>query len=381
MCGIFGYFGKIKDGKEAEVKNLMDALGVYSQRRGLDGSGYFLSTGSIDYNEKKALPWAYFRTSFMEEIITSARVFIAHVRAGSFGGVNDDACHPFVGDRYAMVHNGTSFESLGMAYDESIQLEFGTDSEAIHKLMEKKGADENLFAKLSCYSIVYFDKQTGNIHFVRDSERVMAIFDLRETHGIRVFASEKTIVKKALKFVGIKENVKSFFTVNNKMYTGSLDGEVNSADEFDADLYKIDLRGNEYPAYPLLDSKATVSEEMASALRKFKKKKPFQMDRPVRLEAMKDLLWDLAEASGVMNAPELIDLGEEAESNGHADIVNNCISMSGNLSIITLLHEFGHLLYGSSEKRAVYFSVNLFRKVFTKQFSALKAEGHKLVRA
>jgi len=385
MCGIFGFFGKVKEGKGAEVKCLLDALGVYSQRRGMDGSGYFLLTGRDFVDKKNALPWAYFRTTFMEDVsvdnISAARVFIGHVRAGSFGGVNDDACHPFVGNRYAMVHNGTSFEALGMANDAGIQLEYGTDSEAIHKLMEMNGADESLFSKLSCYSIVFFDKDTGKIHFVRDHERMMAIFDLRETHGIRVFASEKRIVKKALEYVGIEVKPGSFFTVAHKMYTGDLDGEVESDEEFEDDRYQIDLNGEGYPAYPLLDSKAKVSKDMAIALMKFKKKKPFQMDRPVRLEAMKELLGDLATGSGIMtSAPELVDLGEDQTSNGGADRLNNKIYLSGNLSIITLLHEFGHLLYGSSERRAVYFSVNLFRKVFTKQFSGLRTEGHKLVR-
>jgi len=385
MCGIFGVFGKPKRGKEEEVKELMDALGVYSQRRGMDGSGYFFSLNDNFYYSKKALPWAYFRDvleAITPDMIGKSKAFIGHVRAGSFGGVNDDACHPFVGERYAMVHNGTSFEALGMAHDAGIELEFGTDSEAVHKLMEKNGADESLFAKLSCYSIVYFDKQTGNIYFVRDDERMMAIFDLRESHGVRVFASEKRIVKKALAHVGIEIDTEPFFTVAHKLYVGTYDGEVNSSDEFEPDRYQIDLNGDAYPAYPLLDSKAKVNKDMEDALRRFKKQKPFRMDRAERFEAMKVLLADLAYATGVMtSAPTLIDLGEEAESNGGADPRSNTIVLSGNLSIITLLHEFGHLLYGTSERRAVYFSVNLFRKVFAKQFSALKAHKHMLVKA
>lgn len=393
MCGIYGYFGKVIDGKEEEVSKLIDAMGVYSQRRGLDGSGYFgfrEIDGDIVFSEyKKAVPFSFFREdeNYSEHNEWHLKLFVGHVRAGSFGGVNDEACHPFVGNRYAMVHNGTSFEALGMASEAGIDLQFGTDSEALHKLMESQGSNANrLFSKISCYSVVYFDKEENTLFFARDTERPMAIFDFRETHGIRVFCSEKRIVHQAAKFAGmdISSAPDPFFTIAHKLYKGDIEtGELDAVEEYEPDRYTIDLRSESYPSYPLLDTKAEYSDETVYALRLFKSKKPFQMNREERFEAMKELMVDLSATITTMtHPPTLVDLGEvqiEA-NNGHASPGENTITLVGNLSIITLLHEFAHLVFGSNERKAVYWSVNLFRKVFTKQFSGLKADRHRLVR-
>lgn len=55
------------------------------------------------------------------------------------------------------------------------------------------------------------------------------------------------------------------------------------------------------------------------------------------------------------------------------------ITMRGNLSIITFLHEFGHSL-GKGEQGACKWSINLFRKVFKKQYNKLTHNGHTLRR-
>lgn len=55
------------------------------------------------------------------------------------------------------------------------------------------------------------------------------------------------------------------------------------------------------------------------------------------------------------------------------------ITMRGNLSIITFLHEFGHAL-GKGERSTCEWSINLFRKVFPAQYKKLNPNGHTLVR-
>jgi len=55
------------------------------------------------------------------------------------------------------------------------------------------------------------------------------------------------------------------------------------------------------------------------------------------------------------------------------------IIMSGNLSIITFLHEFGHAL-GKNEKQTCRWSINLFKRVFPKQFAKLDHSKHTLIR-
>jgi hypothetical protein len=55
------------------------------------------------------------------------------------------------------------------------------------------------------------------------------------------------------------------------------------------------------------------------------------------------------------------------------------ITMRGNLSIITFLHEFGHAL-GKDERGACKWSINLFKKVFPAQYDKLNHDGHTLRR-
>ncbi|GMT43050.1 MAG: hypothetical protein IEMM0002_1461 [bacterium] len=63
--------------------------------------------------------------------------------------------------------------------------------------------------------------------------------------------------------------------------------------------------------------------------------------------------------------------GEPASSGSSCYIpANHTIVLSGKLSVITLLHEFAHAR-GRNEREAVRFSVNLFKKVYPKQFNKL----------
>jgi len=49
-------------------------------------------------------------------------------------------------------------------------------------------------------------------------------------------------------------------------------------------------------------------------------------------------------------------------------------------SIISTLHEIGHLKFGHSELKACAFSVHLFKTVFPDEYNNLKWEGHMLLK-
>jgi len=55
------------------------------------------------------------------------------------------------------------------------------------------------------------------------------------------------------------------------------------------------------------------------------------------------------------------------------------ITMRGRLSVVTFLHEFAHAL-GKDERGACRWSINLFRRVFPRQYARLRADGHVLRR-
>lgn len=53
---------------------------------------------------------------------------------------------------------------------------------------------------------------------------------------------------------------------------------------------------------------------------------------------------------------------------------------ANNPSIISLLHEFGHSIYGSSELKACVFSIALFKTCFPKEYTRLEWNEHMLIR-
>jgi len=55
---------------------------------------------------------------------------------------------------------------------------------------------------------------------------------------------------------------------------------------------------------------------------------------------------------------------------------SDLITLHGRVSVVTYLHEFSHALHGPCGRRAVRWSLNLFRKVFPEQFARLDFTGH-----
>jgi hypothetical protein len=49
-------------------------------------------------------------------------------------------------------------------------------------------------------------------------------------------------------------------------------------------------------------------------------------------------------------------------------------------SIISLLHEYGHAIYGASELKACRFSVHIFKNLFPRAYAKLEWSGHMLVK-
>jgi hypothetical protein len=54
----------------------------------------------------------------------------------------------------------------------------------------------------------------------------------------------------------------------------------------------------------------------------------------------------------------------------------NVVMLTGRLSVITYLHEFGHVLKGHDEFAACRWSLRLFRRCFPKSWGRLRWEGH-----
>ena len=76
--------------------------------------------------------------------------------------------------------------------------------------------------------------------------------------------------------------------------------------------------------------------------------------------------------------PTLTFLGDGTGDSGDSNFQarTNVITLCGRLSVITFLHEWGHVLKGRSEFEGCRWSLQLFKRFFPRSFSRLRWEGH-----
>jgi hypothetical protein len=124
-----------------------------------------------------------------------------------------------------------------------------------------------------------------------------------------------------------------------------------------------------------------------AALRRFKAKKTFKLSDAKRFKALKTLIHELADVYEIARptvlrgrVPSAAEMRTERASSGDSyySPAEHKIVLNGRLSIITALHEFGHAR-GKGERGACKFSLNLFKRVYPKQFAKLAHNGHTAV--
>ncbi len=142
------------------------------------------------------------------------------------------------------------------------------------------------------------------------------------------------------------------------------------------------MRNPQYPAtvVEILDDQMSYSSALLHAVKEFAELKPWQGSSKSRQEKFRQLNRSMAEAYRI-EPPKLVfgrlDGGSTEAS--HYIHREHRIVLTGKLSVITFLHEFGHAL-GYGEREACRWSINLFRKCFPRQYSNLIHIGHTLVR-
>ena len=237
MCGIYGFVGKIKKGKHKRVLKLMKALAIESQERGIDATGYFSVSKDKVIMEKDAVDADEFVVAdnqFVNSILDNdPHIWVGHNREASVGDLDSKSAHPFIGEKYIMVHNGTCRAVFEMI-DKKIadKLVSGSDSEVILNLIERDGKIET-FKNISAYSLVLFDIETDDLWFARDPKRPMVVYDLRKLYGIRVFCSTKDIGDRSLELMGIKNNYPCFSTKSFHLYHADYrDGEFTNKGKY-----------------------------------------------------------------------------------------------------------------------------------------------------
>ncbi len=142
------------------------------------------------------------------------------------------------------------------------------------------------------------------------------------------------------------------------------------------------MQGN-YPetVIEVLDDEMRFRPTTLRAVRAFASSKPWRGSLEKREEKFLRLNHDLASSCEIPE-PDLrfgrID-GTSSRGSYYRPSAHGIV-MTGKLSVVTYLHEFGHAM-GKDEADACRWSVNLFRRCFPRQYSRLVHRGHTLVRA
>lgn len=137
---------------------------------------------------------------------------------------------------------------------------------------------------------------------------------------------------------------------------------------------------NQYPrrVADVIDENATYCADALRAVRELKKSKPWRGTTRERTAKFDRCLRSLCAAYGLDMVRLAVRGIGTARSNGMFCREANTITLVGKLSVVTFLHEFAHAR-GMKERGACRWSVNLFKRVFPKQYEKLRSVGHILV--
>ena len=130
----------------------------------------------------------------------------------------------------------------------------------------------------------------------------------------------------------------------------------------------------------VLDDRMTFKPEALQAMRRFVQSHPWRGSTDERKQKFEALVADLS-AAYCMQAPTITfgELDGSCSGRSHYIPAENRIVLVGRLSVVTLLHEFGHAR-GMGERSACRWSLNLFRRSCPRAFSRLIHIGHMVVR-
>lgn len=199
MCGLVGYVGL------GPRSNFAKALLIAAQVRGVDATGYIeVAENGFHLLKKRNVKASRFVESFKLHLSHSV-TFLGHTRKATCGGKGPKQAHPYIGDRFILMHNGwfTREEWRRVAKTFDVDCPNGVDSEMFLSYLEATGSIEELRDKFlpalstteARYMLVIFDKQLKQIHFLKDGEQVFSLATLES--GAIIYGSTPEILQNA----------------------------------------------------------------------------------------------------------------------------------------------------------------------------------------
>lgn len=129
----------------------------------------------------------------------------------------------------------------------------------------------------------------------------------------------------------------------------------------------------------VIDDSMRFKASALRAVRAFAKSKPWRGSLDERKVKFSTLNKALAEAYGIQVPDIQFGIIDGSSSGGsHYIPSQHRIVLVGRLSVVTFLHEFGHAR-SKGERSACRWSINLFRRLFPRQFARLVGQGHMLI--
>jgi len=167
MCGIVGMAGAIGGKEETALKQLL----IVDSLRGVDSTGVAViprTNGDPKIAKQVGNPFELMEHKTFERAMAGAnRAIIGHNRFGTVGGASRANAHPFDFETVVGVHNGTISNKHRLDGGN----DFVVDSAAIFNHIDKHGVKDVVDKVVGAYCLVWWDKYTDEINFIRNSQR------------------------------------------------------------------------------------------------------------------------------------------------------------------------------------------------------------------
>lgn len=214
MCGIFGYVGKPPRKRRDEFVDFLERLAVLTSERGRHATGFVAyyaaterSAACHEFHRAPGPAREYVRGARWRSLVRNLPdALVGHCRYSTGSDPRRvENNHPFVGDRYGIVHNGVvrNVDEIVDAYDLfDADWESETDSEVILHLMEAVGpfedaAEEVLYSAEGRVAVAALDVENGDVCLFTNGESPLVGVYVRRWRCL-VYASTSSILIRAL---------------------------------------------------------------------------------------------------------------------------------------------------------------------------------------
>src|SRR5687768_12274351 len=141
------------------------------------------------------------------------------------------------------------------------------------------------------------------------------------------------------------------------------------------------MRANTYPATvaEVLRPPIQYPRRTVVTVRRLARSRPWRGTMPERMAKFERLHRDFCQIYGKTTGLVFGAMDGSCSGRSHYIPSRDAIVLIGRLSVVTMLHEWGHVLHGHSERRACRWSIQLFARCFPRSFARCTHEGHVLV--